>query len=450
MFGQRGFVNVLLGGVLFPLVASAQATPPRPAQPPAIDVPDAPAAAALGKDGPLLETLAFDVAVKRALDRNPTSLEAAAEIRRSHALLEEVRAGSLPTLNGTATYTRLDADRVAGGAVVAPESGINLSAVASVPLVNPRGWVAWSQAGDQVDVARLNAADVRRTLAVATARAYLGVIAQRRLHQTAVTARDNAKAHYGFTRAQLQGGVGNRLDEIRAAQELTTDEVLLQNQEVALFRAREALGVLVAGDGLVDVAEWTFGTMPDLNAALDEAQSTRADVRARREAARAADRTVRDAYADYLPTLGLIGFPFYQNPPVPTIPQTGWEAELVLTLPLYDGGLRYGQEHERKALADEARLNVEATLRQAKSDVRAAFEEVQRADIALTQAQESAAFATTALDLANVAYHGGATTNLEVIDAERQSRDADTQAAIAEDTARQARLDLLAASGRFP
>jgi outer membrane protein TolC len=122
----------------------------------------------------------------------------------------------------------------------------------------------------------------------------------------------------------------------------------------------------------------------------------------------------------------------------------------VLTLPLYDGGLRYGQEHERKALADEARLNVEATLRQAKSDVRAAYEEVQRADVALTQAQESAAFATTALGLANVAYHGGATTNLEVIDAERQSRDADTQAAIAEDAARQARLDLLAASGRFP
>jgi outer membrane protein TolC len=264
MFRQRGFVNGLLGGLLVPLVASAQATParPAPAHTPVIDVPDAPAAAALGKDGPLLETLTFDVAVKRALDRNPTSLEAAAEIRRSHALMEEVRAGSLPTLNGTAIYTRLDADRVAGGTVVATESGINLSAVASVPLINPRGWVAWSQAGDQVDVARLNAADVRRTLAVATARAYLGVIAQRRLHETAVTARDNAKAHYGFTRAQLQGGVGNRLDEIRAAQELTTDEVLLQNQEVALFRAREALGVLVAGDGLVDVAEWAFGKMP--------------------------------------------------------------------------------------------------------------------------------------------------------------------------------------------
>ena len=39
---------------------------------------------------------------------------------------------------------------------------------------------------------------------------------------------------------------------------------------------------------------------------------------------------------------------------------------------------------------------------------------------------------------------------LEVIDAERRSRDAETAAVVAEDAARQARLDLLAASGRFP
>ena len=55
-----------------------------------------------------------------------------------------------------------------------------------------------------------------------------------------------------------------------------------------------------------------------------------------------------------------------------------------------------------------------------------------------------------AFDLANLAYRNGATTNLEVVDAERRARDADTVAVVAEDASRQARLDLLAASGRFP
>jgi outer membrane protein len=456
MLGRRclrlDVVSVLLGAFLVPLVARAQAASSTSAPDAAgsDDALRAPASPAVGQDGPPVETLTFDAAVKRALDRNPSSLEAAAEIRRSRALMEEVRASSLPTLNGIATYTRLDADRVNGGVVLQPENGINLSAAFSVPLINPRGWAQWGQAADQVDVARLNAADVRRTLAIATGRAYLTVVAQKRLHETAVIARDNARAHYDFTHTQRLGGVGNQLDETRAAQELTTEEVILQNQEIALFQAREALGVLVAGEGAVDVAEWNFGAMPGLNEALRDAAAARTDVRAHERAAKAATRTVDDAYADYLPFLNLVGAEFYQNPALPTVPRTGWQAQLVLTVPLYDGGLRYGQEHERKALADEAHLRLEATLRQAKSEVRAAFEEMQRADVALAQAQQSAAFAAKALGLATLAYRGGVTTNLEVIDAERQARDAETQAARAEDGARQARLDLLAVSGRFP
>jgi len=440
-----------LAALAVPSAAHAQ-TAPASTGAPAVTTPDAPGAPPATAEGdvPSVATLTFDAAVTRALDRNPSALQAAAEIRRSRALLEQVRSASLPTLVAAGTYTRLDSNRTAGGLVVEPESGINLSATLSVPLVNVRSWVQWQQADDRVGVARLNAADVRRVLAVTTARVYLGVITQKRLLDVAGIARDNARAHYEFTSAQRLGGIGNQLDEARAAQELTTEEVIRQNQRVALVRAREALGVLVAGDGAVDVTEWSFGAMPSLADALDDAEVLRADVRAREGAARAAERTVRQAYADYLPYLSFVASPFYQNPGVPTVPPTGWQAQLGLTLPIYDGGLRYGQEHERAAVADETHLDVEATLRQARSDVRAAFEEMRDADVALDQAHQSALFAAKVLRLANAAYRGGATTNLEVVDAERQARDAETQAAIAEDAAREARLDLLAAAGHFP
>jgi len=49
-----------------------------------------------------------------------------------------------------------------------------------------------------------------------------------------------------------------------------------------------------------------------------------------------------------------------------------------------------------------------------------------------------------------VAYRAGTSTDIEVIDAERTARDADTSAAVAEDGSRQARLDLLAATGKIP
>jgi len=52
--------------------------------------------------------------------------------------------------------------------------------------------------------------------------------------------------------------------------------------------------------------------------------------------------------------------------------------------------------------------------------------------------------------ITNVSFRAGAATNIEVIDAERGARDADTAVAQAEDTLRRARLELLNALGRFP
>ena len=430
---------------------ATSATPPPASALPPLEGPRPPPPTVLESDRTPVESVTFDQAVARALARNPTIGQAAQEVRRVHALMEQVRANSLPTLIGTATYTRIDDDRRSGGTIFVPRGQLNMDATLTVPLIYPRGWLTWSEAGDLVDVQRANEKDVRRTMAVSTAQAYIAILTQRRLLETARIARDNAKAHYEFTRAQRIGGVGTRLDEVRAAQEFTTEEVNVQTQSVALVKAREALGVFLATSGPVDAAnEDTPSQMPTFNDAMTGAEKVRPDVQARNDATRASERTVQHDWADYMPYLNLIFFPFYQEPPTPTIPHTGWEAQLVLTVPFYDGGLRYGQQHQRSAQAEQARLVAEATLRQARSDVRVAFEELQRADIALDQATQSAAFAKRALELANIAYRAGATTNLEVIDAERQARDADAQSALAEDASRQARLDLLAASGHFP
>jgi outer membrane protein TolC len=82
--------------------------------------------------------------------------------------------------------------------------------------------------------------------------------------------------------------------------------------------------------------------------------------------------------------------------------------------------------------------------------VRAAFDVLRRADESFRASRDAARLASQALDLANLAYTAGATTDIEVIDAERAARDAETQAEIAADAARQARLNLLGATNRFP
>jgi outer membrane protein TolC len=391
-------------------------------------------------------------AVQRALARHPSAVVAAEDIRRAEALVRQARATSLPTLTGSAIYTRLDSDRTRGALLVAAANQESANLNLSVPLVVPQRWVQWSHAKDNLDVARASADDVRRSVALSTARAYLTVISQHRIVEVNLRAVTVAKSHFDFAKAQFEGGLVPRIDQVRAEQEMATGENQFQLANVALIKSQEALGVLLGESGPVDATEEvTLPSMtPTLDTALHEVASLRTDVRAAQRRLRATDNLVKDSWTDFMPLLVGTFQPFYQNPPSLVNPSTGWQAQLILTMPFYDGGLRYGLRDERRALSNQSRAQVDSVLRQARSDVRASFESVRRADDALQAARRGANLAAEALSLANQAYQAGASTNLEVIDAERRARDAETSAVIAEDTARQARLDLLAASGRFP
>jgi len=318
----------------------------------------------------------------------------------------------------------------------------------SVPLVAPQRWAQWSQAAANVETSRASHEDARRTLAVAAARAYLAVISQKRQVDTIARAVATDRSHFDFTHTRFQGGVGNRVDEVRAAQQLATDQAQLSASFAALARAREALGVLLAEDKPVDTLDDV--SLPEAAADFEGAAGRRPDVLAAKARARIAEKVRKDSWTDFMPALNGQFQPFYQHPSTLTQPETGWQAMLVLSLPLVEGGLRRGQMRERDALLAQARAQYEGLLRQTRADLRVAAESIRRADEALGSAQAAADLAHQALDLANLAYQAGATTNIEVIDAERRARDAASAVVIAEDSVRQARLDLLVAAGQFP
>ena len=246
------------------------------------------------------------------------------------------------------------------------------------------------------------------------------------------------------------GGVGSRLDDVRARQELESDEQRVVSSRLALERAQETLGVLVAVEGPVDAGEDPEFAALDARTAAEEAPLLRVDLREREARRRLDARIVRDDWADYLPSLTATFAPIYTWPGTIFTPTLSWQLQLVLTVPFYDGGLRYGLARERKALLQEGVLDQEGALRETRSDLRIGDEAVRKTAEALERARAAAQLAHEAVQIADLAYHAGATTNLELIDAERRARDADTASAIAEDAARQARLDLLFASGRLP
>ena len=164
----------------------------------------------------------------------------------------------------------------------------------------------------------------------------------------------------------------------------------------------------------------------------------------------AAERRAGDAWKANLPSVTALFSPTVLAPAGLFANARSWRASVLFTVPLFDAGQRRGQAREREALvviARAERLNAE---RQAASEIRTAREAVAATERALEHARAAAAQAEEVVRITDVAFREGATTNIEVIDAQRSARDAATAAAIAEDAVRRAKLELLVATGRFP
>ena len=97
-----------------------------------------------------------------------------------------------------------------------------------------------------------------------------------------------------------------------------------------------------------------------------------------------------------------------------------------------------------------AQLRLDAAQVEARSELRTAQESVSRVEKVVVASREAAASAAEALRITEVAYRAGATTNIEVVQAQQTARNAEIALAVAEDRLRQARLDLLVAVGEFP
>ncbi len=435
-------ILLVICALFIPAVVAAQ-TPAAPSMPPAAPPPQ-------------MEVVTFEQAVSRALANNPTVAQAATAVLRAEGLLQQARSATLPTAAASVSTATIDASRGFSGVVVQPKTQSTILLDISMPVLAASRWAAAAQARDQIEVADLSAADVRKQVGVAAAQAYLGIINQRRQLEVNQRAREAALAHLDYARRRLAEGAGTRLNELRAAQEVASDDARLENARLAVRRAQEALGVLMAAAGPVDAAgEPTFdltGVLP-VPGAPDAAEGlidNRSDIRLSLATSRAFERVWHDSRRDYFPTAVASFDPQALTPTGAFTASRSWRFTLNVSVPVFDAGQRRGLARFREAAATSSRLSLENLRLEAESDIRLAGEAVQSGERALASLRLAADQAEEVLSITNVAFEAGATTNLEVIDAQRSARDAETAAALAEDALRRARLDLLTAVGRFP
>jgi outer membrane protein TolC len=397
-----------------------------------------------------LEQVTFEEAVRRAVSSHPTVRQAAADVLRAQAVLQQSRARTRPSLDASFTTNVIDPVTSFGGESIVPRTQTVTTAGLTVPLFTPVTWAERNQAADQVTVSERVQADARRAIATATGEAYLAVIAGRRIVELNERARDTARAHYDYANQRFQGGLGSRLNALRAQEDVSAAEARVEDARLAVRRAQEALGVLIAADGPADAANEPVFQLPPDGVTDGELIRGRQDVQVTVAREAAAVRVAADSWKDRLPEASAIVTPQVVTPAGLFADPRSWRASFLVSVPLFDAGERQGRARERQAFVDVARLERENLERQAASEIRAAREAVRATERAREYARQAAEQANEVVQITDVAFREGATTNIEVVDAQRRARDAETTAAIADDAVRRARLELLLAAGRFP
>src|SRR4030095_6155296 len=197
----------------------------------------------------------FAEAVQLAQDRNPTVAAAAAGILRAEGLVRQARAATLLQVNGSVVTTTLNSSVEFQDSVVTPQNQISAAVTADQPILAAAAWARRAQAADAKTVAELSVVNTKRAGGFAAADAFLTIIAARRVVEGNVSARDVAKAHFDLAAELERAGRGSRLNALRAQQQYSIDEGLVETSLLAVYRAQEALGVLLAEDGPVDAAD---------------------------------------------------------------------------------------------------------------------------------------------------------------------------------------------------
>ena len=406
----------------------------------------APAPSATGQT--TLERVTFEEAVKRATDRHPTVGQAAQAILRAEALLDQARSVFRPLVYGTIGTTMLNEARGFEDTIFQPRTQTAFNATVSYSLLAATRWAQKNQAADRVGIARISAEETRRQVALTAAETYLAVIAAQRQRDISARNRDTAAALADYSRTRLEAGQGSRLNHLRSSQELATAQGFVQAAELAVRRAQEALGIALFADAPVDAhGEPALPLAPPPSS--DAWLTRRPDVRLFAAELQALDRVVSDTWKAWLPTASASFTPQYVTPAGVLETSKTWRALFQLQVPIYDGTLG-ATKRIRIADRESAKLRLDAVTVQARSELRIAQESVTRNEEIVATTREAAESAAEALRITEIAYKAGATTNIEVIQAQQTARNAELLSAVAEDRLRQARLDLLVALGQFP
>jgi outer membrane protein TolC len=434
-----------------PPPAAANA-PAQPTSPRAIEVNDA----ALAPVPPAKQTLASWQQALTLISARSTNLTIAVqEIARAEGIARQALGQVLPTIEarGDLRHTFLTESTTlnVGGATLtqtSPAESTNGSARLTVtqPVLAPRAWYGVKTARLSIDAAKLSVEDSERTLIAAAADSVVSVVTAERVSEINRVGLHGALETLELTRRRERLGTGTRLDVVRAEQDVAVARANLVTGDESLRQAREALGLAL---GFSE----PYGVEPSIS--LNEVEQSmraqcspgaadqRADVRAARIQLEIAERGVTDAKLVLAPQAEVyteLSATLHGQPVVQ------WSIGGLITIPIWDGGSRYGAIKAARASAAQQKARLEAATRGATLDTNQAVRAVAVAEQSRQVSEQARDLARETARLTQFAYQAGTATSFDLVESARRQREAELDLAVREFDVVKAKIAALLAS----
>jgi outer membrane protein len=276
----------------------------------------------------------------------------------------------------------------------------------------------------KADLASAEAGELEQRFraALETESSYYDVLVNQEL--TRVTQERVTRARQGLVvaRARVTSGAAVQTDSLQLVLELIRAQVEGLRQRNALRTAQLELGRRIGASAPVDAVPADTAAPPPLPVSLAEAVRIGLDQGPQYRAARAnessADAALRSERGDYLPVLSVGGL--HQRYDTQLFPGASniTSVSFSLSFPLWDNGQREIEVSRARVNRDVARAIREDLEREVRRDVSSAYDTYETATAAVELARVAVTVAQQSYRMQELRYRSGASTILDLLDAQ--------------------------------
>lgn len=369
---------------------------------------------------------------------SPDALAAQADAERARAAVRSSMANALPSLNAN-----WNGSYVVTGPKLVSSSSLGLPSIdpfteratlsLSVPLFAPSAWYNISQASKTAEARGYTADDAMRRAELGAAGAVVDMVTAERVLEINRISLSAAEDKLKLVRKKFELGAATRPDVLRVEQDAITARSAVISSDESRRQAREALALALGSDKPVRIAPSLRidEVVRSLTAACligADPVAERPDVKAATASVEAIERAKSQVVAQYLPT-------FSAGSQIATSVRDWaptWSISGLLSIPIWDGGARYGAGRDVAAQAKRADVTREQTTRTARIELARSERAVKVSEETLEVTRQSTEAARENDRLVTRSFEEGRGTSLELVTAGASLRQAEVQLVVKE------------------